>query len=149
MNRIREDTIVAVEESDDEEGKEGSASKLSSCSDNSSSHDARIDEVWRSTPGQEPLKNDYRVLIVSSGNSQALAIGTGIRGLEGRLSFSHLLRGRAMAIAWFEVESRVAVKEEMDAPEFSGRVQAVLRVAGGYVLKSRLSQVVDVKVDIR
>jgi hypothetical protein len=33
MNRIGEDTIVAVEESDDEEGKEGSASKLSSCSD--------------------------------------------------------------------------------------------------------------------
>lgn len=115
---------------------------------NSSSHDARIDKVWRSTPGQQPLKNDYRVLVVSSRNSQVLAIGTGIRGLDGRLSFSHLLRGRAMAIAWFEVESRVAVTE-MDAPEFSGRVRVVLRVAGGSVLKSRLSQVVDVKVDIR
>ena len=28
---------------------------------NSSSHDARIDKVWRSTPGQEPLKNNYKV----------------------------------------------------------------------------------------
>ena len=96
---------------------------------NSSSHDVRIDKVWRSTPRQEPLKNDYKVLIVSSGNIQALAIGTGIRGLDGRRSFSHLLRGRAMAIAWYEVESRVAVME-MDAPEFSGRVRMVLRVAG-------------------
>lgn len=33
MNRIGEDTIVAVEESDNEKGKEDSASKLSSCSD--------------------------------------------------------------------------------------------------------------------
>ena len=115
---------------------------------NSSSHDARIDKVWRSTPGQQPLKNNYKVLIVSSANGQALAIGTGIRGLDGRLSFSHLLRGRAMAIAWFEVKSRVIVTE-MDAPEYSGRVRGVLRVAGGYVLKSRVSQVVDVKVDIR
>ena len=115
---------------------------------NSSSHDARIDKVWRSTPGQEPLKNNYKVLIVSSGNSQAPAIGKGIRGLDGRRSFSHFLRGRAMAIAWFEVESRVGVTE-MDAPEYSGRVKAVLRVAGGYVSKLRVSQVVDVKVDIR
>ena len=53
-----------------------------------------------------------------------------------------------MAIAWFEVESRVGVTE-MDAPEYSGRVKAVLRVAGGYVSKLRVSQVVDVKVDIR
>ena len=88
------------------------------------------------------------MLIVSNGNSQALAIGTGIRGLDGRRSFSHLLRGRAMAIAWFEVESRVAVMET-DAPEYSGRVTAVLRVAGGHVSNSRVSQVVDVKVDIR
>ncbi|CAF3630524.1 unnamed protein product [Fusarium graminearum] len=33
MNRIGEDTIIAVEESDDEEGKKGSASELGSCSD--------------------------------------------------------------------------------------------------------------------
>jgi hypothetical protein len=33
MDRIREDTIIAVEESDDEEGKEGSASELGSCPD--------------------------------------------------------------------------------------------------------------------
>jgi hypothetical protein len=33
MNRIREDTIIAVEESDDEKGEDSSASELGSCSD--------------------------------------------------------------------------------------------------------------------
>lgn len=81
MERIGEDTVISVEESDDEEGENGSASKLGSCSNNSSSHDVIIEQELSPTFWGEAAqaRNKDGPQATSSSGSQETVNGTSIR----------------------------------------------------------------------
>lgn len=95
MERVGEDTVVSVEESDDEEGENGSASKLGGCPNNSSSHDVIIEQELNPTfwgeAAQARKKDGPRA--TSSSGSQETVNGTSIRELGRGLDYSHLPKG--------------------------------------------------------